>query len=192
MLGKIGSVLGTIVALLVVVVIIFAILYGIYRLVYFTDFQFHPTQDFLYGRWEVVSFTRTQIGGRNTTWHTYFPGHSSWNYGAYIQFNSDGTFSEQYLWTDDFAATGTWILERNTLYLTLDVIDEGHIPFASRRGVSMYIDGNTPNFAGPRLYPYGTDTFLTMGYRRDPGGRVDNVIRSVYHGFRYILVRSDQ
>ena len=191
MLGKIGSVLGTIVALLVVVVIIFAILYGIYRLAYFTDFQFHPTQELLYGRWEVVSFTRTNEVARNTTWDTFFPGHESWNYGAYIQINSDGTFSEQNFWTDDFAATGTWILDTNSLYLTLDVVDEGHIPFAPRRGLRMYVNGNTPYFAGPRLYPYGTDAFLAMTYRRTPGGRTGNVTGGSHHVFRYILVRSE-
>ena len=161
--------------------LVFIGLIGLYHVSYYTDFRYYPTEEQLYGRWELIRLSRS-FRTRNIHRRAYSPDHESWSDGTFIQFNPDGTFIEQNFFTPEFNATGTWELNTPNLILTLDGIDEGIVPFASNRGVRIYTDGLIPYLVdhSHRQLAYYGDTFFRMAYQR------------YNHGFRYIFIPANE
>jgi len=103
-----------------------------------------PTQEQLYGRWELTQHTRSHRGPRTTSRISYRPVYESWGAGGFLQLNPDGTFIEQNFRTQNFIATGTWKVDRvpyMSIVLTLDVEDKGDFPFISERMMNGYNNG---------------------------------------------------
>lgn len=177
---EITSGCGTLALLALIVVLIVGCL-G--YLGYLHDSQWDPTQDQLYGRWELVRYRRTSSDGRSYRWTVFYPSHESWVYGNFIQLNPDGTFSKQNFRMPETIITGKWTLNTPILYFTLDSIYEEDIPFTPRRGLRIHTDGDIPHVydARPLNAHYG-DTFLRMTYQRDGSS-------ATYSEF---FVRSDQ
>jgi len=142
-------------------------LYGLYHLSYYTDFRFDPTQDQLYGKWELVRHVRTVSHNRRTHQTVSYPSHESWSEGNFIQFNNDGTFIAQDFWMPEYIVTGTWMLSTPMLYLTPDEMYANVTPFIVRRGLRLHTNGDIPHVPHRTLTAYYGDTFLRVTHQKD-------------------------